>query len=70
MSNPFQIRTDILAMAKDYMDAQYKLNLETYQKAIELGETFKAELPEVPKMYTVEEMLEQAKKMYSFVETK
>jgi hypothetical protein len=65
--NPFEIRSDVLAMAKDYMDKQYQLNLEMSQKMIEAGQ--KA-IDDLPTMYTIEELTEKAKEMYSFVSKK
>ena len=65
--NPFEIRTDVLAMAKDYMDKQYQLNLEVTQKMIEAG---KATIADLPTFYTFEELEKMAKQMYKFVETK
>jgi hypothetical protein len=67
MKNPFEIRSDVLAMAKDYMDKQYQLNMEMTQKMIGAG---KATLEDLPKFYTFEELEKMAKKMYKFVETK
>ena len=64
MKNPFEIRTEVLAMAKDYMDKQYALNVEMAQKMA--GETAKA----MEEMYTVEELLEKANEFYSFVTKK
>jgi len=63
--NPFEIRTEVLAMAKDYMDKQYALNLEMAQKANEALGQFN-----VPVMYTTEELMEKAKEFYSFVSKK
>jgi len=63
--NPFEIRTEILAMAKDYMDKQYALNLEVAQKMSEaVGSTA------MPTIYTVEDLMEKAKEFYSFVSKK
>lgn len=63
--NPFEIRTEVLAMAKDYMDKQYALNLEMAQKANEALGSY-----QVPVMYTTEELMEKAKEFYSFVSKK
>lgn len=65
--NPFEIRSDILAMAKDYMDKQYQLNLEMTQKMIEAGQK---SFEDLPTLYTIEELQEKAKEMYSFVSDK
>ena len=63
--NPFEIRTEVLAMAKDYMDKQYNLNLEMAQKMNEAMGDYK-----LPSMYTTEELMEKAKEFYSFVSKK
>lgn len=63
--NPFEIRTEVLAMAKDYMDKQYALNLEMAQKMNEAVGSY-----QVPVMYTTEELMEKAKEFYSFVSKK
>ena len=65
--NPFEIRSDVLAMAKDYMDKQYQLNLEMTQKMIEAGQKT---LEDLPTLYTIEELQEKAKELYSFVSKK
>lgn len=65
--NPFEIRSDILAMAKDYMDKQNELNMAFFNQMVEAG---KKTLDECPKMYTMEELQEKAKEMYSFVSNK
>lgn len=63
----YEIRTDVLEMAKDYMDKQYNLNLEITQKLIEEG---KKTLDDLPKLYSAEELMEKAKEFYGFVEKK
>ena len=65
--NPFEIRADILAMAKDYMDKQVELNTVLFTQMMEAG---KKTIEDVPLMYTMEELQEKAKEMYSFVSSK
>ena len=65
--NPFEIRSDILAMAKDYMDKQSELNMALFNQMVEAG---KKSIEECPKMYSMEDLQEKAKEMYSFVSTK
>lgn len=65
--NPFEIRSDILAMAKDYMDKQNELNMAFFNQMVEAG---KKTIDECPKMYSMEDLHEKAKEMYSFVSTK
>ena len=65
--NPFEIRADVLAMAKDYMDKQVELNTALFQQMMEAG---KKTIEDCPTMYTMEELQEKAKEMYSFVSQK
>lgn len=65
--NPFEIRSDILAMAKDYMDKQSELNMALFNQMVEAG---KKSIEECPKMYSMEDLQEKAKEMYNFVSTK
>lgn len=65
--NPFEIRTEILAMAKEYMDKQMELQIEYTKKMTEAGA--KA-MTEMPKMYSTEELIEKAQEFYSFVSKK
>lgn len=68
--NPFELRADVLAMAKDYLDEQYKVNMATSQKLFEVGEKSAAELQAALKPYTMQTLTETAKDMYSFVKEK
>jgi hypothetical protein len=75
MSNPYQIRTDILAMAKDIMDKQYDMQMEVAQRAMEMykenaDQALEAYKKYVPKAITPEEIKEQAEKLYEFVSEK
>lgn len=68
--NPFEIRTEMLQLAKDYMDQQYQMNVNFAQQAVEEGKKTLEEVQEVYKMYSMEELMEKAKEMYSFVSKK
>lgn len=68
--NPFEIRTEMLQLAKDYMDQQYQMNITFAQQAVEAGKKTLEEVQEVYKMYSLEELMEKAKEMYSFVSKK
>ena len=75
MSNPYQIRTDVLAMAKEMLDRQYETNMALAHQAVELykdnaEQALKAWEKYVPTMYTPEELKKQAEQLYSFVTTK
>jgi hypothetical protein len=68
--NPFEIRADILEMAKDYMDKQTQLNVEFTKKMFETGQKTAEDLKQAMTPYSMEELMEKAKEMYSFVSTK
>lgn len=73
--NPFELRTDVLAMAKDYMDQQQKMAENLAQKAFEAALDFNHKASEqwekyVPKMYTMEELMQKAQEMYGFISKK
>lgn len=69
--NPFELRTEVLEMAKDYMDQQQKANTAFMEKALEEGKkSFEEYQAAVTKMYSMEELMEKAKEMYSFVSKK
>ena len=71
--NPFEIRADMIKLAKDYMDQQYHMNIQFYENMIAEGkkvrEDVEEQLKEAYKMYSMEELMEKAKEMYSFVST-
>ena len=69
--NPFEIRAEMLQLAKDYMDQQYRMNVNFMEKALEEGrKTFEEYQEAVTKMYSMDELMAKAKEMYSFVSTK
>jgi hypothetical protein len=68
--NPFQIRSEVLELAKEYMDTQHQLNLEYSQKLKELGQLQRDEYLAAFKPYSFEELMEKAKEMYGFVSKK
>lgn len=72
--NPFEIRADMLKLAKDYMDNQYYMNIQFYENMINEGEKARKDIEEQLKsayqMYSMEELMKKAQEMYSFVSTK
>jgi len=80
--NPFEIRAEMLQLAKEYMDQQYHMNIQFLenmiyeaQKANFFGgkkarEEIEEQLKEAYKMYSMEDLMAKAKEMYSFVSTK
>lgn len=73
--NPFELRTDILAMAKDYMDRQQEVNMQFAQRAYDVAltagkvtaETWKDFMPE---QYSIADLTKKATEMYGFVSKK
>ena len=72
--NPFEIRADMLQLAKEYMDQQYHMNIQFYENMIAEGKKNRKEvqdhLKEAYKMYSMDDLMNKAKEMYSFVSTK
>jgi hypothetical protein len=69
--NAFEIRSDILALAKDYMDKQAQLNAEFTKALISAGTTNMQEIAKaVQTTYSMDDLLSTADKMYSFVNKK
>lgn len=72
--NPFEIRAEMLNLAKEYMDQQYHMNIQFLENMIAEGkkarEEIEDQLKDAYKMYTMEELMDKAKEMYSFVSTK
>lgn len=68
--NPFEIRAEVLQLAKDYMDQQYQMNIMFAEKMAEQGKKTIEELQDAYKMYSMEELTKKAQEMYSFIATK
>jgi hypothetical protein len=65
--NPFEIRADMLKLAKDYMDQQYHMNIQFSEKLIEEGKKTADEIKEMYKMYSMNDLMATARDMYDFV---
>lgn len=73
--NPFELRTEILSMAKNYMDRQYEVNMEfahrAFDEAIKAGAaTADSWKSFAPSMYSIEELTKKAQEMYGFITSK
>ena len=68
--NPFEIRAEMLARAKDYMDQQWSMNIQLANDMHEQGKKSMEEVKEAYKIYSTEELMEKAKEMYAFVSKK
>lgn len=69
---PFEIRADLLKQAQDFLVAQYIANTEFYAKTVaeltKQGNDIADAL--IPKYPSIQDVLNEAKKFYSFVTTK
>ena len=75
MSNPYQIRYDVLNMAKEMLDKQYDMQMEVAYKAMDMfkdnaEEALEAYKKYIPKAITPDEIKAQADKLYEFVSEK
>jgi hypothetical protein len=68
--NPFEIRAEMLTLAKEYMDTQYHLNIQLANDMFEQGKKTYEEVQQAYQIYSIEDLMEKAKEMYSFVSTK
>ncbi len=72
---PYEIRFDLLTMAKDLLDRQYEQSVaiawQALEKGMETNKTLYKDLEKyVPKMFTPEEIVEQAERLQTFVNKK
>ena len=72
---PYEIRFDILTMAKDLHDRQREQSVaiawQALEKGMETNKTLYKDLEKyVPKMFTPEEIVEQAERLQGFVNKK
>jgi hypothetical protein len=70
--NPFEIRTQLLEMAKQYLEKQHEINTQfakqAFEELVKQGQKVESDYKEyMPKMYTFDEVLNQAQKLYGFV---
>jgi len=68
--NPFEIRAEMLQLAKDYMDQQYHMNVQLMNDLYEQGKKSYKEVEEAYRMYSMDDLMSKAKELYSFVSTK
>ena len=68
--NPFEIRAEMLHLAKDYMDTQQQMNIQFANDMYEQGKKNMQDVQEAHKMYSMDDVINKAKEMYSFVSTK
>lgn len=66
--NPFEIRADMLQLAKEYMDQQYHMNIQFAERLMDQNKQTADDFKDTYKMYSIEDLMEKANEMYSFVE--
>ena len=72
---PYEIRFDLLNMAKDMLDRQYEQSVtmawQAFEKASETNQTLYKEYEKyIPKMFTPEEIINQAERLQGFINKK
>ena len=70
--NPFEIRAEMLKMAQEYLRKQQEINFEfaqdTFEQLVKEGKKVAEDWQEyAPKMYSFDEVLKEANKLYGFV---
>lgn len=70
--NPFEIRAEMLKMAQDYLTKQQEINLDfagrTFEQLVKEGKKVADDWQAyAPKMYTFDDVLKEAGKLYGFV---
>lgn len=68
--NPFEIRAEMLQLAKEYLDQQFHMNVQFAEKLMEQNKVNADVFKDTYKMYSMEDLMAKAKEMYSFVSTK
>ena len=68
--NPFEIRAEMLQLAKEYMDQQYHMNIQFAEKLMEQNKLTADHFKDSYKMYSMDELMEKAKELYGFVSKK
>jgi hypothetical protein len=73
--NPFELRFDVLAMAKELMDKQYEQAQNQFWAVLDQAKEQQKDVTEIfekytPKMYQPTEIMEKAEELYKFVTKK
>jgi hypothetical protein len=70
--NPFEIRFDVLNMAKEMLDRQYVMAQTQFWQQLDQSKEASKDVTEVfekytPKMYQPSEIMEKAEELYKFI---
>lgn len=77
MSNksPFELRFDVLSMAKEYSDKMYDTNVDfarrIFDESVAMGTATADDWVKfIPKKYTMDDVISKARELYEFVQKK
>ena len=68
--NPFEIRAEMLQLAKEYMDQAYHMNASFAERMVEEGKMQMEEFQKQTEIYSIQELMYKAKERYPFVSDK
>ena len=68
--NPFEIRQEVLQMAKDYMDQQWATNVAFTRQMFDMNKVTVEQMQEALKPYSIETLMGKAQELYAFVSKK
>jgi lysyl-tRNA synthetase class I len=73
--NPFELRFDVLKMAKEMMDQQHEVANNQFYQMIDQAREHNKDIQEVfekytPKMYQPKEIMDKADELYKFITKK
>ena len=68
--NPFEIRADMVQLAKEYMDKQWEANMDLMNNMYDQGKVSLEQVEKAYQPYSLEDMMQKAQEMYSFVSKK
>jgi len=68
--NPFEIRAEILQMAKNYMDEAWRMNIQFTQKLFDEGKKTTEEMAKALEPYPMKDLMAKAQEFYGFVAKK
>ena len=67
---PYEIRAEMLLLAKDYLDNRHKANVDYANSLQKTGSARPEHLGDFYKIYSMDELFKYAAQMYDFVSTK
>lgn len=65
--NPFEIRQEVLAMAKEYMDQAWHLNADFMRQMFEQNKVSIEDMQKALLPYSVDDLMKKAQEFYGFV---